>query len=375
MKKVSFAKGLILSLALFLFITACSGGGDTGGPVPSGGNASSEGQSEEQPKAQAGKQELVVVSWGGAGTDAQREAWYKPFTEATGIEIIEVTPPSTAQVVAQVDSGAVEWDVVLMDHAQIGSILQLGDYLEEIPYDRMDPGLLAELPDEVKTQYGVGAYYWGWTLAYRTDAFDEVPQGWEDFWDVERFPGPRTMTNRPWANLEVAMIAQGRAKDEVYPIDFDSGFAKLEEVAPHISSFWTAGAEGIQLLADNQAVIGLVFTAQAISNKNQGVPVEVQWNDAIYSMDNWVIPKGNMSENALKFIEFVSQADRQAEVTKYIPYGPINEQAFDLIDDSLKQDLITYPENLEKMFKYDSDWWAPQRDELTERWNEWLLNL
>lgn len=353
MKFIKFAFLSIVSMAL-LAVTACSG------------------QTES---SQPQNQKLVVVSWGGAGTDAQREAWYKPFTEKTGIEIVEVTNPSTAKLIAQVDSGAVEWDVVLMDKAQIGSVLQKGDYLEKIPYDQFDKNLLSQLSDDVKGEYSVGSYYWGWALTYRTDVFKEKPKDWKDFWDLEKFPGQRTLPNRPWANLEASMMALGKDKQNVYPIDFNAGFDKIKEITPHVTKFWDAGAEGIQLLADKEAVMGLVFTVQAISKKNQGVPVDVVWDNGIYSMDNWVIPKGKMSENALKFIQFVSQAQQQADITNYVPYGPINKDSFGLIDDEKEKDLITYPDNISKMIRYDSEWWAPQRDQLTEQWNEWKLNL
>jgi putative spermidine/putrescine transport system substrate-binding protein len=40
---------------------------------------------------------LVVASWGGSFQDAQREVLFEPFTEETGIRIIETTGPSLAK--------------------------------------------------------------------------------------------------------------------------------------------------------------------------------------------------------------------------------------------------------------------------------------
>lgn len=121
-------------------------------------------------KAKEDNKEIVVVSWGGAGTDAQRAACYEPFAKETGINIKEVTPPSTSQLKAQVDSGNVEWDVVLMDKTQIDLLNKEGDYLEKILYEKMDQDLLDGIPTEAKKDTGIGAYFWGWTLTYRTDA-------------------------------------------------------------------------------------------------------------------------------------------------------------------------------------------------------------
>src|SRR5690625_1358492 len=96
-----YVKEIILIFILTLFLEAS---GDTDDSV----NKDSNGTKEET-------NELVVVSWGGAGTEAQREVWYDSFTAETGIEIKEVSPPSTSQLKAQIDSGNVDWDIVLLD--------------------------------------------------------------------------------------------------------------------------------------------------------------------------------------------------------------------------------------------------------------------
>ncbi len=37
--------------------------------------------------------ELVIVSWGGSYMDAQRDAYWGPWSEAAGVEVIEDTGP------------------------------------------------------------------------------------------------------------------------------------------------------------------------------------------------------------------------------------------------------------------------------------------
>lgn len=350
---------LMMFLGVLLMITACN----------SGGGESSDNSTEGE---EGGKGQLVVVSWGGAGTDAQRTAWYEPFTEETGIKIIEVTPPSTSQLKAQVDSGNVEWDVVLMDKTQIDALNNDGDYLDNIPYEEMDQNLIKGMPEEAKRKEGLGAYYWGWTLTYRTDEYDEAPQGWEDFWDTERFPGPRTMPDQPRATFEAAMMAMGTDGDNLYPIDVDSAWGKMDEILPHISAFWKAGAEGVQMLADNEASMGQVYTTQAASLIRDGVPVEIQWNEGIYAMDYWVVPKGQISDEVIQFMEFISDPERQAALSNELPYGPVHEEAINYVDEDIKGNLIT--NHIDKMVPYDhADWWGEHRDELTQRWEEWKL--
>lgn len=364
MKKTKFNVSLALCLAAMLVISAC---GKTGSDSASPNSGDTTNESE-------GKDQLVVVSWGGAGTEAQRAAWYEPFEQETGIEIVEVTPPATSQLKAQVDSGNVEWDVVLMDKTQIGSLTKDGDYLDEIPYEEMDQELLSGIPEEAKRDFGYGAYFWGWALTYRTDVFDKEPQGWVDFWDTDRFPGPRTMPDQPHSTLEVALLANGLDPEDLYPVDEETALAKISELKSNISSFWQAGAEGVQMLADKEAVMGQVFSVQAASLIQDGVPVEIQWNQGLYAMDYWVVPKGQMSKEVIQFLEFISQPERQAALSNELPYGPVHEDALEFVNEDVKDNVVTNPKNIEKMVPYDhADWWGAHRDELSQRWQEWKL--
>jgi len=57
--------------------------------------------------------EIVAVSWGGAYTKSQVEAYHKPWTAATGNTVIsEDYNGGLAEVKAQVEAGNVTWDIV-----------------------------------------------------------------------------------------------------------------------------------------------------------------------------------------------------------------------------------------------------------------------
>ena len=57
--------------------------------------------------------DLTVVSWGGAYTKSQVEAYHKPWMAQSGHSIIsEDYGGGIAEIKAQVDSGNVTWDVV-----------------------------------------------------------------------------------------------------------------------------------------------------------------------------------------------------------------------------------------------------------------------
>ena len=56
---------------------------------------------------------ITAVSWGGAYTKSQVEAYHKPWTAATGNTVVsEDYSGGLAEVKAQVESGSVTWDII-----------------------------------------------------------------------------------------------------------------------------------------------------------------------------------------------------------------------------------------------------------------------
>src|SRR5688572_23671043 len=73
------------------------------------------------PRTAAGQDNLVVVNtWGGSWTAAEEAAYFKPFTEKTGIQVKTVAPVSFAKLKAQVQTKNYEWDVSVINAIELG---------------------------------------------------------------------------------------------------------------------------------------------------------------------------------------------------------------------------------------------------------------
>ncbi len=90
-------------------------------------------------QSQAQDETMVVATWGGAYTDAFREAFADPFSQETGIEVQIVDAPGgyNAMLEAQAAAGNVTWDLI--------------DLGEEEALALVDAGLLQPLPDDLKS--------------------------------------------------------------------------------------------------------------------------------------------------------------------------------------------------------------------------------
>ena len=74
---------------------------------------------------------LNVVSWGGAYQAAQRQAYFLPFQEKFGIQLVEDSPVEYAKIRSMVETGNVTWDVVDSGTRAVYQLGPTGD-LEEL---------------------------------------------------------------------------------------------------------------------------------------------------------------------------------------------------------------------------------------------------
>ncbi len=202
-------------------------------------------------------------------------------------------------------------------------------------------------------------------------------------WDAQKFPGGRTFNFRGGITpqLELAALADGVPMDKVYPLDVERAWKAMDRVKPLVSKWYVSHAEAIQLIAAGEAVVGATIGSRATSARKAGAPVDVEYNEGKMSPDNWCLVKDSANKKAaLDFINFALDPHRQAEVSKRVPYGPSNKEAFGHLTAAEAADLNTAPDNYKKQFWWDVEWWGTvgpdgktQRDRQAERYAQWMV--
>lgn len=320
--------------------------------------------------------DFTVTSWGGNYQDAQREIYFEPYKEETGNPLLEdVWNGGVGAIRAKVEGGASDWDVVQVETEELVIGCEEGLY-ELLDWDEL--GLSGQLIPGAEHECGAGTIVWSTALAYDGDRLDDGPEGWEDFWDLEAFPGKRGLRRGPQYALEFALQADGVPVDEVYDVlasdeGVDRAFAKLDEIKDEIV-WWEAGAQPLQLLAAGEVVMTSAYNGRVTgANKTDGRNFKVVFPGSLYSIDYWVILTGSPHvEQAHEFIKFASEPERQALLPNYVAYGVTHVDAADSISEADLPDLPTAPDNLAVTAQLDTEFWVDNIERLTERFNSWI---
>lgn len=327
-------------------------------------------------QADAQTKRIVVRDSGGPFAKAYDEAFYRPFREATGVEVVGVpsTAEPTAQVKSMVDAKSYTWNIASITIAAIEQLVSEGDYLERHELEK--DGAVAEIPPEYMSPYGVGCDVYTTVLGYRKDKFEgrKAPESWKDFWDTSAFPGRRAMRKHPFDTTEQALFADGVPSDKVYPLDFDRAFKSLDRIKPSISAWWTGGAQATQMLVSGEVDLIPTWVTRVQAAADAGAPVGIGWDQNLWGCDSWAILKGTPHlETCREFIKFCSDPKRLAILTNYAAVGPVTPKSYDYVDPKKAPNLPTFPDNRVRGVKINNSFWAKNKDKAIERFNAWLL--
>lgn len=316
---------------------------------------------------------FTIASWGGTFQEAQRKAFFKPFSDKFGIKIIEDSPCENAKIVAMVKAKNVTWDVVDAGSYKVIPLGKAG-ILEELDYSIIDK---RDVVPGFAQKWGIGNLSYSAILAYRTDAFPKgrEPSRIADLWDVKRFPGKRAIRDTPIENLAYALEADGVPYDQIYPLTEDKikcAYRKLDELKPHVAVWWMQGAQAPQLLTDKEVVMATAMNGRIDALIDAGLPIKVVWDGAELMGDSWLMPKGTKNrELAMLFIAWATLPENNWKLSKYISYGPVNKKAFQFVP---KEKLHNIPTTFyEVQVPCDFEYWGEHFDKEFERWREWKL--
>lgn len=299
----------LVSMAVLLLVAACSSGG--------GGN---------------GKVTLVYAGFGGDFGKAEESAYIQPYMKLhPNVKIVYDDTVDFAKMKAMVQSHNVTWDIFTGDLI----VRDAQDYMEKLDC-KIVP--CSQIVKANNVNPYVSVYYsYAEVLTYNKQAFgSNPPKTWQDFFNTKKYPGKRALNNQaPYIDdLIAALMGDGVAPNKIWPnLDVKRALAELSTIK-NDTVWYTSNQQCAQMVQDGEASMGLCLNGRVYDAEQSGAnKLAVSWDKPIVGYGAISIPKGSAHvDEAMKFIAYVLNKNVNARLSKYIPYGPTNKEAFNKAD-------------------------------------------
>lgn len=320
---------------------------------------------------------LLIRSTGGVFEAALKRNFFDPFSKATGVRVIPFSATygdMMAKTAAMQAAGRVEWDIIA---PQFSELSQISQYLTDLGDCGATPNVAQQGVAGACGRYGVLYLTGGQCLTWNSDLYQaRKPQSWADFFDVQAFPGRRALPNTgsPWATLILAALADGVPREQLFPMDLDRIFRKLDTIKPHVATWWRTGDQSQKMWDGDDIAMSLMWSGSAFAAKRRGAKLAWTYNQAIADFGAWAVLKGAPHPNAARaFIDFyMTNPEAHAAFSRETGYTTSNKASQALLSPEEKEELISSPERLAGIVTVDYDWLAANRAAVLNRFNAWV---
>ncbi|GAA2234280.1 extracellular solute-binding protein [Herbiconiux moechotypicola] len=358
--KKRHAIAALTSVAALLALSACSSSSEAGTST-----AAADGELSGS---------VTFAGYGGTGEEAARAAWFDPFTAETGVEVLNDSPVTWARVQEMVAADNVVWDV-----AQGGITQGVEDNpdLEMIDCDVVDCAAFDDAAFPIYPQ-AVPLFTFSQVVAYNTDTFgDDAPSGYADFFDpsVEGLRLMPSIGGNAWAGqLEAALLYDGVAREDLYPLDVDRALSVIDGIKDQMV-IMTDDGQCISQVASGEAAMGICYNGRVGLAADEGQPVAAAWGQQTMLADYIYIPKGTPNlANAQALVAYI--VENQGAIASQIAYGPINPNA--PVDTDSPWLSYVPTENAEEGDQApivpDQTWWTENFDSVVEQLTAWAAS-
>ena len=320
---------------------------------------------------------LLIRSTGGAFEAALKKNFFDPFNKATGVRVIPFAATygdMMAKTAAMQAAGKVEWDIISPQYSELSQISQ---YLTDLGDCGTIPNVAKEGVAGTCGRYGVLYLTGAQCLTWNPDAYkSRVPRSWADFFDVQNFPGRRALPNTgsPWATLILAALADGVPREQLFPLDLDRIFRKLDTIKPHVATWWRTGDQSQKMWDGDDIAMSLMWSGSAFAAKRRGTKLAWTYEQAIADFGAWSILKNAPHPNAARaFIDFyLANPEAHAAFSREMGYTTSNKASQALLSAEEREELISSPERLAGIVTVDYEWLAANRAAVLNRFNAWV---
>lgn len=325
---------------------------------------------------------ITFHSWGGSTSEALREYAFDPFTQETGIEVVDAAftgmDAFLTQVKASYPPGG-EFNI-----AHLSAVYDYARYKElgfnSVLDESQIPNLKNVLPKMIETLRAITdgklsavPYDYGQTgIAYNTKYVSKEKaekMGASLLWDKELKGKLGSWGGDFRTNMWYAALHTGQSPNDIQ--DLDAVWDALRQQREMMKKYWASGSELMSLLANDEIYATVAWSGRVANLQAEGHPIGYLAPDNTYSwMEYMYVLKGSDMAVAQKLLNFMLEPEPAIAVAEGQKYPP-----------SLDPRKVSMPESIRKLPAFDPTgtldgylfadpgYWNSHQLEWTEKWD------
>jgi len=321
----------------------------------------------------ASARDLMVVGFGGGFQDNARKHLFQGYATEKGVKVTDdVYNGEMAKLYSMVKSGDITFDVIMVEAPEMVRACEDG-VLEKLDWSLINKDKF--IPGGSST-CGAGAVGWGVSLFYDQARTPQGPANYADLWNVQKFPGKRSLRSGAKMTMEIALMADGVAMADVYkvlatPEGQKRAFAKLDELKPHIV-WWKSGAQPLQLVGSGEVAYAVGYVGRTIKATEGGAKYPVQWNTLLFSFDYWSVVRNSPNKaEAMKLVNYMTDEKPLMNLAQDWAVSPATASVANNSDVIKKNPGMVASHSKEGLF-ISTDFWVENGADLEAKFNAWV---
>lgn len=338
---------------------------------------------------------INVYNWGeyiSTGEDEGTLNVNREFTELTGIKVNYTTYATNEELYAKLKGGGASYDVIIPSDYMISKMIN-EDMLETLDMENI-PNFKYIMENFVNPTYDPEnaysvPYTWGTVgIIYNKDMVDlpEEEIDWDILWN-EDYRDQILMFDNPRDAFAIAEILLGYSLNTEDPEELKDAAEKLKEQKSVVQAY--VMDEIFDKMGANDAWLAPYYAGDALTilEDNEDLGFVVPASGTNLFVDAMCIPKGSRQKEAAEmYINFMCEPDIAYSNIDYICYSTPHSAAFDMLDEEVQNDPISYPDdeilserstvfvNLsDDASKLMQSLWTEMKSSEDENTNQWLV--
>ncbi|MCC8169584.1 MAG: spermidine/putrescine ABC transporter substrate-binding protein [Oscillospiraceae bacterium] len=338
---------------------------------------------------------INVYNWGEYISDGSEEGTLNvndEFTALTGIKVNYSTYATNEELYAKLKGGGASYDIIIPSDYMISRMIK-EDMLEPLNMDNI-PNFKYIMDKFQNPEYDEGSRYsvpytWGTVgIIYDSTLVEEENIDWDILWN-EDYADRILMFDNPRDAFAIAEIMLGYSLNTEDSEELEKAAEKLKEQKKVVQAY--VMDEIFDKMGAGEALIAPYYAGDAVTlmDEYEDLAFVIPESGTNLFIDALCIPKGSAHKEAAEmYINFMCEPDIAYATTDYIGYSTPNSAAYEMLDDEIKNDGISYldDEYLETKtttFKNLSDeanlqmqtLWTEMKSAEAQTPNKWIVPL